>query len=194
MPQSKQNPAPRLCPERERDAGSVLPSNDQSAAQPEIRRAASAAIFNAKGVLLVKRGRPPLAGRWSLPGGHLLSGELPASAAIREVREETSISATIVARCGLHTVKALSEDGRERHYHIEVHAGLAPNEAEPAAGDDACEARFVALHDLNRYALTNGAAELIAKAAELLRSAGQLPGASASSAKTAGSAGYAAQE
>ncbi len=193
MPQSKQNPAPRLCPESERDTGPIVrpegQPKEQPEGQPEIRHAASAAIFNTHGVLLVRRGRPPLAGRWSLPGGHLLPGELHAAAAIREVHEETSIPATIIARVGLHTVKALSDDGRERHYHIEVHVGLAPNGAEPTAGDDACEARFVALNELNRYALTNGAAELIAKAARQLRSAGQFPGAHPSSAQTAGSAG-----
>ena len=35
--------------------------------------------------------------RWQLPKGHLEEGELPAEAAVREVREETGVTGTIVA-------------------------------------------------------------------------------------------------
>ncbi len=35
--------------------------------------------------------------RWQLPKGHLEAGELPAEAAVREVREETGVTGTIVA-------------------------------------------------------------------------------------------------
>ena len=35
--------------------------------------------------------------RWQLPKGHLEEGELPAQAAVREVREETGVTGTIVA-------------------------------------------------------------------------------------------------
>ncbi len=34
--------------------------------------------------------------RWQLPKGHLEPGELPAQAAVREVREETGVTGTIV--------------------------------------------------------------------------------------------------
>lgn len=34
--------------------------------------------------------------RWQLPKGHLEAGELPAEAAVREVREETGVTGTIV--------------------------------------------------------------------------------------------------
>ncbi|MBP7586730.1 MAG: NUDIX hydrolase [Thermoanaerobaculia bacterium] len=35
--------------------------------------------------------------RWQLPKGHLEAGELPAEAAVREVREETGVTGSIVA-------------------------------------------------------------------------------------------------
>lgn len=40
-------------------------------------------------LLLVRRGRAPEAGRWSVPGGRLELGEQLAAAVEREVREET---------------------------------------------------------------------------------------------------------
>jgi ADP-ribose pyrophosphatase YjhB (NUDIX family) len=42
-------------------------------------------------VLLVRRGREPLKGHWSLPGGLLELGESLAAGVIREVREETGL-------------------------------------------------------------------------------------------------------
>jgi ADP-ribose pyrophosphatase YjhB (NUDIX family) len=43
-------------------------------------------------VLLVKRGKPPSQGCWSLPGGLLGLGEEVVPAALREVQEETGIA------------------------------------------------------------------------------------------------------
>jgi len=51
-----------------------------------------AVVFdNAGRVLLVKRGRPPGLGRWSLPGGLLELGETLKAGAEREVYEETGL-------------------------------------------------------------------------------------------------------
>ena len=39
----------------------------------------------------------PRAGRWQLPKGHVERGEAPADAAVREVREETGVTARVLA-------------------------------------------------------------------------------------------------
>jgi acetyl-CoA carboxylase carboxyl transferase subunit beta len=47
-------------------------------------------------VLLVRRGEPPEAGRWTLPGGRVEAGETLAAAVERELLEETGLE----VRCG----------------------------------------------------------------------------------------------
>ena len=51
-----------------------------------------AVIIEPGRVVLVKRGHPPLAGEWSIPGGALEVGETLREAVVREVLEETGIA------------------------------------------------------------------------------------------------------
>jgi len=50
-----------------------------------------ALIFDRGRILLVERGREPLKGYWSLPGGVLEIGETLEQGIVREVREETGL-------------------------------------------------------------------------------------------------------
>jgi 8-oxo-dGTP diphosphatase len=50
-----------------------------------------ALIFNRDKILLVERGKEPLKGYWSLPGGVLETGETLEQGVVREVREETGL-------------------------------------------------------------------------------------------------------
>src|SRR5665254_20778 len=65
------------------------PVTDQDLAA---REGASIAVFKERRVLLVKRGRAPFAGRWSLPGGKTEPDEAPRASACRELKEETGIA------------------------------------------------------------------------------------------------------
>ena len=92
-------------------------------------------------VLLVRRGRPPRLGEWSLPGGRIEPGERAVDAALRELREETGVEAEITGL--LDVVDGIFPD-EGRHYVLIDYAARWVS-GEPAAGDDAVEARFTAL-------------------------------------------------
>ncbi|MFF2845349.1 (deoxy)nucleoside triphosphate pyrophosphohydrolase [Streptomyces sp. NPDC058001] len=59
----------------------------------------AAALYDAGRLLAARRSAPPeVAGRWELPGGKVESGELPADALVRELREELGVEAEVIAR------------------------------------------------------------------------------------------------
>jgi 8-oxo-dGTP diphosphatase len=60
-----------------------------------------AVVLDASRVLLVRRGKPPLAGKWSLPGGLLELGETTAEAARREVAEECGLTVRVGEVAGI---------------------------------------------------------------------------------------------
>lgn len=92
-------------------------------------------------VLLIRRGTPPRQGEWSLPGGRIEAGERAVDAALRELREETGVEATITGL--IDVVDGLFPEAG-RHYVLIDYAARWVT-GEPLAGDDAMEARFVAL-------------------------------------------------
>jgi ADP-ribose pyrophosphatase YjhB (NUDIX family) len=47
-------------------------------------------------LLFIRHRKPPLAGRWLPPGGHVDPGETPEEAAVREVLEETGQSVVLI--------------------------------------------------------------------------------------------------
>jgi 8-oxo-dGTP diphosphatase len=83
----------------------------------------SVAVWRDGEVLLVRRGRAPLAGSWSFPGGGVSLGERLEDAARREVREETGIDIAIVRQIDRAEIIVRDAEGRiERHYVLIVFA------------------------------------------------------------------------
>jgi ADP-ribose pyrophosphatase YjhB (NUDIX family) len=135
------------------------------------RLAASIAVFRDGRVLIVERAKPPLAGVWSLPGGHVEAGETAADAALRELGEETGVTAQVLGLAGSREVIRRAGDGRiEAHYVILAHAGMWSS-GEPVPGSDVSAARFVDPADLEHYRMTEGAVEVIRRAEALVAEA-----------------------
>lgn len=84
------------------------------------------------GIVLIRRNNPPLG--WALPGGFVDYGESLEEAAVREAKEETSLSITLTGQ--LHTYSNPDRDPR-RHTITTVFTARA--DGMPCAGDDAAQ-------------------------------------------------------
>lgn len=147
-------------------------------AQPPLKRpdwprpAASAAVFRDGSVLLVERGKGAPRGLWSLPGGHVEPGETVLEAAVRELMEETAVTADIAGLADVRDIMIRdAAGGLTAHYVLTIFYGHW-REGEPRAGSDSPSARFVPVAGLGAYRLTDGVGEVVAKAWRLLHGGG----------------------
>jgi 8-oxo-dGTP diphosphatase len=95
-------------------------------------------------VLFIRRAHDPFAGGWALPGGFVEPTETVAQAAVRELREETSLE-----RIDIEEIGCFSKPGRDpRGWVVTVaHLALVPADRthEAKAGDDAAAAEWLDL-------------------------------------------------
>ena len=126
-------------------------------------------------VLLIRRGKEPLRGRWVIPGGTVELGETLEQALVREMAEETGL---VVAPGELLTVfdRIHREEGAI-HYHYVILDYLCSYVAgEAAAASDAEAVAWVAPEELPAYDLPDKALEVVKDAfARPGRSMGHLP-------------------
>lgn len=107
-------------------------------------------------ILLVRRGRGPAQGEWSLPGGRVELGETLAEAVVRELREETGLEGV----CGPFAGWAERIGDGYHHVILDFHVTVIEG-FDPVAGDDAAEAAWVPLSELACLRLTEGLAEFL---------------------------------
>lgn len=110
-------------------------------------------------VLLIRRGKPPREGEWSLPGGRIERGEPVRDAALRELVEETGVEARLVGL--IDVVDGLF--GSDFHYVLIDYLAEWVS-GEPVAGDDAAEARFVAIGEIDALVSWSATREIIMQA------------------------------
>jgi ADP-ribose pyrophosphatase YjhB (NUDIX family) len=124
-------------------------------------------VWKGDQVLLIRRGRPPREGSWSLPGGRQKLGETTRDTAIREVGEEAGIE--IAVGHLLDVIDSIVPDDQGRiHYHytlVDFDAEWRAGEAR--AGGDAAALEWADAGDLARYDLWDETLRIIALSAEL---------------------------
>ena len=125
-----------------------------------------ASVVEGGRVLLVERGREPLQGTWSLPGGVVEAGERLADAIRREVCEETGLEVDPVKMVEVFERIMPDDEGRTEYHYVLIDYLCRVTGGELCAGDDAARARWAAPGELASCRLTEGTLAVIRKALE----------------------------
>ncbi len=112
-------------------------------------------------VLLVKRGHPPLAGEWSIPGGVLELGETLRQAAVREAEEETCLKVAPSEMLGVYDRVLRDDAGRTLYHYVLVDFLCRRVAGEPRAAGDAAELGWYTLEQVGKLALAADTLEVI---------------------------------
>ena len=122
-----------------------------------------ALIFKRDRILMAQRGKEPLKGWWSLPGGALELGESLADGVRREVLEETGLE---IRPLGVLEIfeRIMRDAGGEPEYHyvlIDYVCRIVGGAL--CAGDDVCAVEWVRQPDLQKLQITEGTLAVIEK-------------------------------
>ena len=112
-------------------------------------------------VLLIRRGKPPRAGAWSLPGGRQRLGETVRETARRELREETGVEATVEVLLDVVDSITRDEAGAIAYHYTLVDFLAEWRDGEARAGGDADEAVWADPEDLAPFELWDETLRLI---------------------------------
>jgi len=111
-------------------------------------------------VLLIRRGKEPLRGRWVVPGGTVELGETLEEALVREIQEETGL--LVRPRQVVAVFDRIQRVADRVDYHYVIVDYLCDYVAgEARAGSDADEVALVAPDELGRYDLPPQALDLV---------------------------------
>jgi 8-oxo-dGTP diphosphatase len=124
-------------------------------------------------VLLVERGREPLKGWWSLPGGVVECGESLAEAVRREVREETGLEVEPAGIVEVFERIMRDEAGRPEYHYVLVDYLCRVVGGRLAAADDVSRVEWVRRRHLGDYRITQGSVPVIEKAFAFRRTLGR---------------------
>ena len=123
-----------------------------------------ALIFKRGAVLLVERGRQPLKGFWSLPGGLVETGERLEEAVRREILEETGLRIRPVSTFEIFERIMHDASGRPEYHYVLIDYVCKVVSGEPVAGDDVSRVAWVRRSRLGDYRLTEGTLAVIERA------------------------------
>ena len=125
-----------------------------------------ALIFREGRILMAQRGKEPLKGWWSLPGGALELGEELKDAVRREVLEETGLEIRPVAVFEIFERIMRDVAGAPEYHYVLIDYVCEVTGGELRAGDDVCAVEWVSRPDLRQLPITEGTLAVIERAFE----------------------------
>jgi mutator protein MutT len=120
-----------------------------------------ALIFDRGKILLVERGKEPLKGYWSLPGGVLETGETLEQGIIREVREETGLEVEPLQMLEIFERIIRDSHGAPEYHYVLIDYICRITGGSLRAADDASRVAWVPRRLLSTYQITTGTLPVI---------------------------------
>jgi ADP-ribose pyrophosphatase YjhB (NUDIX family) len=117
-------------------------------------------------ILLIKRGKPPAQGEWSLPGGAQELGETVEETARREVREETGCEIGALRFLGVFDSIERDDRGEVLYHFTLVDFETDWVSGEPSPGEAEDDARFFAVEELDGLKVWDALADVIRMSAQ----------------------------
>jgi ADP-ribose pyrophosphatase YjhB (NUDIX family) len=118
--------------------------------------------------LLIRRGKEPLKGEWSIPGGMLELGEEIAAGVRRELKEETGLDVEPL-KCILVFDRIAREGKRVKYHYVILDYLCRKKRGRLRPASDVVDARWVRRKDLPQYHLTDLANTIILQAFEMTK-------------------------
>ena len=157
---------------RERESGSqgVRESGDSRRYPDKPLLGVGALVFRGVGedleILLVERGKEPLKGFWSLPGGLLEVGERLTEGIRREVREEAGLEVEPLSVFEIFERIMPDAGGRTEYHYVLIDYLCRVSGGTLKAASDVSAVAWVSRANLSQYRITEGTLSVINRAFE----------------------------
>jgi 8-oxo-dGTP diphosphatase len=122
-----------------------------------------ALIFEDSRILMAQRGKQPLKGLWSLPGGLVETGESLDAAIRREVREETGLEVRPLGVLEIFERIMRDAEGAAEYHYVLIDYICRVAGGRLCAGDDVCDVAWVGRRGLKDLQITEGTLAVIEK-------------------------------
>ena len=134
-----------------------------------------ALIFHRGRILMAQRGKEPLKGWWSLPGGCVETGETLDFAVRREVREETGLEVEPLRMFEIFERIMRDPEGVTEYHYVLIDYVCRVTGGTLCAGDDVSHVAWMRENELSTIRITEGTLAVIARAFRKRRKYKQLP-------------------
>ena len=115
-------------------------------------------------ILMAQRGKEPLKGWWSLPGGALETGESLKAAVCREALEETGLEIQPLRVFEIFERIMRDRRGRAEYHYVLIDYLCRATGGTLRPGDDVCAVEWVRRRDLPQLQITEGTLGVIERA------------------------------